>query len=156
MFMYEIKKSSHLFSDKEREWLISILDEYAKLTEGNWLNDVEYHKCEYFWCDAMNCDNGVLGARPLFGYSIYLAAIPNKSAFPEVVKDWIASMASTAIHELRHLWQQGVYGKLLWSILRLPEVFPCLYGKVLIERDAISIEEKSQKEIEKIVRGKLN
>lgn len=138
----KMKKSSRPLNADERQMLITILDSYAGTDEGRWLATIPYTECEYFWCKAMNCDNGILGARPLYGKDIYLAPNPGATT-PEVIKHWIECIAPTAIHELRHLYQQNVYGKILWSILRLPELLPCLYGKVLIEKDALKIEEQA-------------
>lgn len=139
-----MKKKSHLMPERERIYLISLLDAYAATAEGDWLNIVPYKDCEYFWCDAMTTESGILGARPLFGKDIYLAAHPQGfKPSEEIINHWIESLAPTAIHELRHLFQQKCYGKLLWSILRLPELLPPLYGKVIIERDALEVEEKA-------------
>ena len=159
--IWKIKKNSRPFSDQERKWLINVLKAYSMTSDGEWLDEVEYEiGCEYYWCDIMNLDNGVLGARPLFGSDIYLA--PPSTSYvnanrPEVIKDWIENIASVAIHELRHMWQQDRYGLLLWSILRLPEVFPPLYGKIFIERDAFGIEERAEEVIEQLKKdGRLN
>lgn len=141
----KIAKESTEMRNSEKGYLISILKRYSTTSDGKWINDVDYENCQYYWCNAMNTDNGVLGARPLFGKSIYLAAMPNSSCIPAIVNSWIESLAPTAIHELRHLWQQQVYGKLLWSIIRLPEVMPALYGKVLIERDALKTQDLAEK-----------
>lgn len=141
--MRKIKNSSYIFGTQEREWLIEILDAYAETPVGSWLNSIPYEtSVEYFWCEAMNCDNGVLGARPLFGNEIYLSTNPGKKT-PEIIRHWIECIAPTAIHELRHLYQQKVFGKLRWSIMRLPEILPCFYGKLLIEKDALKIEEEA-------------
>lgn len=140
--MRKIKNNSRIFSQQEKDWLIDLLDAYAKTPEGNWLNSISYETVEYFWCDCMGAENGILGARPLFGNEIFLASNPGAPS-AEVIKHWIGCIAPTAIHELRHLYQQKVYGKLLWSILRLPEVLPCFYGKLLIEKDALAIEEQA-------------
>lgn len=143
MTMRKIKNNSRMFSQCEKDWLIDILDAYAKTPEGHWLNSVLYAtSVEYFWCDCMEAGNGILCARPLFGNEIFLASNPG-ATYPEVIKHWIECIAPTAIHELRHLYQQKVYGKLLWAILRLPEVLPCFYGKLLIEKDALAIEEQA-------------
>ena len=142
--MRKIKNSSRIFGDQEKEWLIDILDAYAETPVGNWLNSIPYSTgVEYYWCDAMTTESGILGARPLFGNDIYVASNPTGATHPEMVKHWIESIAPTAIHELRHLYQQKIYGKLLWSILRLPEILPCFYGKLLIEKDALAIEEQA-------------
>lgn len=140
--MQKIKNSSCVFGHQEKDWLIDLLDTYAETPEGNWLNSIPYETVEYFWCDAMTTESGILGARPLFGNEIFLAPNPGATS-PEVNKHWIECIAPTAIHELRHLYQQKIYGKLLWSILRLPEVLPCFYGKLLIEKDALAIEEQA-------------
>lgn len=145
MTMRKIKNSSCIFGQQEREWLIEILDSYSETQEGNWLNSIPYEtSVEYFWCDCMGAENGILGARPLFGNEIFLASNPGATS-PEVIKHWIECIAPTAIHELRHLYQQKHYGKILWSILRLPEVIPFLYGKVFIERDAFAVQDEAEK-----------
>lgn len=139
----KMKKSSRPLNADERQMLITILDSYAGTDEGKWLATIPYTECEYFWCGAMTTESGVLGARPLFGKDIYLAPSPTGSEHPAMIQHWIESIAPTAIHELRHLYQQKCYGKILWSILRLPELLPFLYGKVLIEKDALQIEEQA-------------
>jgi len=141
-----MKRNSRPFSTIEREWLTSILRKYASSEQGGWLTTVPFDtECKYNWCDAMDLDNGVLGARPLYGSDIYLAPPPNGRDKETVVRDWIVSLASIAIHELRHMWQQNQFGLVAWSILRLPEVFPLLYGKVVVERDAFAIENEAEK-----------
>ena len=138
------EKHSRPFSSDEREWLLHLLGTYAITKEGEWLNSIPYRtSCEYKWCDAMTVDNGILGARPTFGSCIYLASPSSGGDNPEIVKGWLQCIASVAVHELRHMWQQHHYGRLLWTVLRLPEMFPPLYGKVLIERDAFAIEEEA-------------
>jgi len=136
----KIVKESTEFCKSEKDYLMAILGSYSKTDNGDWINDIDYRDCKYYWCNAMNADNGVLGARPLFGESIYLAAMPNNSCVPAIINSWIESLAPTAIHELRHLWQQQACGKVLWSIIRLPEVIPALYGKVIMEKDAFEIQ----------------
>lgn len=140
----KMKKTSRLLTDFEKEMLVNILRSYSNTEEGNWLSWMPFASgCTYYWCDAMTTDSGILGARPLFGNDIYLAPEPSGSNNLEIVKSWLELIAPTAIHELRHMYQQKVYGKLLWSILRLPEVLPPLYGKCLIEKDALTIEERA-------------
>ena len=142
--IWTARKHSRQFSEEELGWLTDILKAYSATAAGAWLDDVDYLKCEYRWCDAMDADSGILGARPLFGKDIYLAPNPNGSTLPEAQKFWIESISPIAVHELRHLWQQDVYGKVLWSIMRLPECLPFLYGKVFIERDAFDIQEEAE------------
>ncbi len=143
-----MKKNSRRLSTIEREWLVSILRRYACTEQGEWLRNVSFDvQCQYYWCDAMNMENCILGARPLIGKDIYLAPPPNGSSNEVVVRDWIMSLASVAIHELRHRWQQQEFGLVVWSVLRLPEVLPPLYGKVLIERDAFAIENEAEEYI---------
>lgn len=143
--IFTIKKHGRPFSVLEKDWLLTILKAYAGTADGEWLNEIDFADCEYNWCDAMNTDNGVLGARPLFGKDIYLMPPQNGSNRPEVVGDWIVSIASVAIHELRHLWQQKQYGKLAWSVFVFPEkIFPPLYGKLCIEGDAFYIENQAE------------
>ena len=141
--MRKIKNNRQIMTDMERNYLLQLLDAYADHPEGAWLNSVPYRECRYFWCEAMNTDNGVLGARPLFGKDIYLAPIPGECYDITLIRHWIESIAPTAIHELRHLYQQKCYGKLLWSLLLFPEKLPFLYGKFIIERDALHIEERA-------------
>ena len=143
--IFKIKKHCRPFSTIERDWLLTILKAYAGTAEGEWLNEIDFAECEYNWCDAMNTDNGVIGARPLFGKDIYLMPVQNGSDKAEVVGDWIESIASVAIHELRHLWQQKHCGKIIWSILVFPEkVIPMLYGELFIEGDAFNIERNAE------------
>ena len=143
-----MKRNSRPLSVLEREWLINIINGYSCSPKGEWINEVPYNtECKYYWCDAMNMDNCILGARPLFGKDIYLAPPPNGSDKEFVVKDWIMSIASVAIHELRHMWQQKEFGLLTWSVLRFPEVLPPLYGKVIIERDGFQIEREAEEYI---------
>ena len=140
-----MKKNSRPFSDGEKTRLFDLLNVYATMEFGEWLLELDYRECDYRWCDLMTVDNGILGARPLFGKDIYLAPEPSGNGNEIAVSTWIEGIAPVAIHELRHLWQQKTYGKVMWSILRLPEVIPFLYGKVLIERDAFAVQEEAEK-----------
>ena len=142
---FNIKKNSRPFSDGEKTRLFDLLNVYATMEFGEWLLELDYRECDYRWCDLMTVDNGILGARPLFGKDIYLAPEPSGNGNEIAVSTWIEGIAPVAIHELRHLWQQKTYGKVMWSILRLPEVIPFLYGKVLIERDAFAVQEEAEK-----------
>ena len=105
----------------------------------------------------MNTDNGIMGARPLFGNDIYIMPVQNNASNINVTKDWIESIASVAIHELRHLWQQKKYGKLAWSVLVFPEkVIRPLYGELFIEGDAFDIEGEAEAIIQELRKeGKL-
>lgn len=142
---FNMKKNSRPFSDGEKARLFDLLNVYATMEFGEWLLELDYRECDYRWCDLMTVDNGILGARPLFGKDIYLAPEPSGNGNEIAVSTWIEGIAPVAIHELRHLWQQKTYGKVMWSILRLPEVIPFLYGKVLIERDAFAAQEEAEK-----------
>ena len=142
---FNMKKNSRPFSDGEKIRLFDLLNVYATMEFGEWLLELDYRECDYRWCDLMTVDNGILGARPLFGKDIYLAPEPSGNGNEIAVSTWIEGIAPVAIHELRHLWQQKTYGKVMWSILRLPEVIPFLYGKVLIERDAFAVQEEAEK-----------
>ena len=142
---FNMKKNSRPFSDGEKTRLFDLLNMYATMAFGEWLLELDYRECDYRWCDLMTVDNGILGARPLFGKDIYLAPEPSGNGNEIAVSTWIEGVAPVAIHELRHLWQQKTYGKVMWSILRLPEVIPFLYGKVLIERDAFAVQEEAEK-----------
>ena len=142
---FNMKKNSRPFSDGEKTRLFDLLNVYATMEFGEWLLELDYRGCDYRWCDLMTVDNGILGARPLFGKDIYLAPEPSGNGNEIAVITWIEGIAPVAIHELRHLWQQKTYGKVMWSILRLPEVIPFLYGRVLIERDAFAIQEEAER-----------
>ena len=142
---FNMKKNSRPFSDGEKTRLFDLLNMYATMEFGEWLLELDYRECDYRWCDLMTVGNGILGARPLFGKDIYLAPEPSGNGNEIAVSTWIEGIAPVAIHELRHLWQQKTYGKVMWSILRLPEVIPFLYGKVLIERDAFAVQEEAEK-----------
>ena len=142
---FNMKKNSRPFSDGEKARLFDLLNMYATMEFGEWLLELDYRGCDYRWCDLMTVDNGILGARPLFGKDIYLAPEPSGNGNGIAVITWIEGIAPVAIHELRHLWQQKTYGKVMWSILRLPEVIPFLYGRVLIERDAFAIQEEAER-----------
>ena len=142
---FNMKKNSRPFSDGEKTRLFDLLNMYATMEFGEWLLELDYRGCDYRWCDLMTVDNGILGARPLFGKDIYLAPEPSGNGNEIAVSTWIEGIAPVAIHELRHLWQQKKYGKVMWSILRLPEVIPFLYGKVFIEKDAFAVQEKAEK-----------
>lgn len=155
--IFKIKKHSRPFSVIEKDWLLTILKAYAGTAEGEWMNDIDFADCEYNWCDAMDTDNGVLGARPLFGKDIYLMPVQNGANNEKAIGDWIESLASVAIHELRHLWQQKQYGKFVWSVLVFPEkIFPPLYGELFIEGDAFDIEAEAEAVIQEFKKeGKL-
>ena len=143
--IFTMKQNSRPFSDGEKARLFDLLDMYASTEFGKWMTELDYRGCDYNWCDSMTMDNGILGARPLFGKDIYLAPEPSGNWSDIVVSTWIEGIAPVAIHELRHLWQQKRYGKVMWSMLRLPEVIPFLYGKVFIEKDAFAVQEKAEK-----------
>lgn len=155
--IFKIKKNSRPLTVIEKEWLLTILKAYANTKEGAWLKEVDYANCKYHWCDSMNTDNGVMGARPLFGNDIYIMPVQNNASNVNVTKDWIESIASVAIHELRHLWQQKKYGKLAWSVLVFPEkVIRPLYGELFIEGDAFDIEGEAEAIIQELRKeGKL-
>ena len=152
--IFTMKQNSRPFSDGEKARLFDLLDMYASTEFGKWMTELDYRGCDYNWCDSMTMDNGILGARPLFGKDIYLAPEPSGNWSDIVVSTWIEGIAPVAIHELRHLWQQKKYGKVMWSMLRLPEVIPFLYGKVFIEKDAFEVQEKAEKFIGMLPPGK--
>lgn len=135
-----IVRKSRQMEQWEKDWLLHVIVEYAKSGNGSWLDEIPFEDCEYMWCDAMTCDNGVRGARPMFGKKIYLASCPNGEEHQPVIRNWLETIAPVAIHELRHMWQQKKFGIPLWTLLRIPELFPPLYGKLIVERDAIAIE----------------
>ena len=149
--IFKIKKSKNNLSESEKTELFRLLDYYASRKEGNWLNSIDWKNAfKYYWCRAF-CGSDILGAKPLMENAIY---IQERTQPPIDGADlfWIQLMTSTVIHELRHAWQQQKYGKLLWSLLYLPEFLPFLYGKGVIEGDAFNISNEAQI----LIDGKLN
>jgi hypothetical protein len=135
------KKSRKPFSENELSWLYEILEKYSNSEIGSWLYEISYKEISYYWTTALNIENGVIGLKPVFGNEIYMMA--SDSNHEKIKKSWIQSITSTIIHELYHIYQQHKYGKLLWIILRIPELMPNLYGKIFIEKDAFKIENEA-------------
>lgn len=145
MINLNYKKSRIPFSNNELNYLFEILEIYAKSKNGSWMNEISYKDASYYWSSSLNPDNGIMGVRPVFKNEIYLMANPNNTSNEMLIKNWIKLIAPTAVHELFHMYQQQKYGKLLWMIMKIPEVIPCLYGKVFIEKEAIKIENEFEK-----------
>lgn len=149
--IFEIKKTRSNLTENEKNELFRLLEYYSSRKEGEWLKSINWKEdYEYYWCSAFR-GGDILGAKPLIGNAIYIQdrlqpPIKNAELF------WIQIMTSTVVHELRHAWQQSRYGKILWSLLYLPEHLPFLYGKGLIEGDAFKISDEAQILIE----AKLN
>lgn len=135
---FKMTKNAKPLTADECNKLFELLDAYAQTEDGDWLNSVEYRAVDYYWSPAMTLDSGIMGAKPLLKNSIYL--MPSNTADTVF---WIELIASTVVHELRHVYQQNRLGKVLWSILKLPEYIPGLYGKVYIEKDAFAAGDKA-------------
>ena len=86
-----VKETSHnLFLYKLKQ-----LQEHPKL---NWLNDIDLNKVNFFWCDDMTDENGVMGAFSIWRpYNVYLRKF-NLNNKEEVI-------LPTLVHELQHMWQ---------------------------------------------------
>ena len=143
MINLNYKKSRIPLSNNELNYLFEILETYAKSKNGSWMNEISYKDVSYYWSSSLNLDNGILGIRPVFKNEIYLMTNLNNTSNEMLIKSWIKLIAATTIHELFHMYQQQKYGKLLWMIMKIPEVIPCLYGKVFIEKEAIKIENEA-------------
>ncbi len=126
---FSLLKSKDLTVAEKREF-DKLLTSYAGTKEGAWLNRIPWQACVIKWCPAMTQNSGVMGAFvPWFGEKVFLMQA-DAPAMPGVRDPWPSLIASTLVHELRHLWQFKRH-PLLYVLFCLP----VLRGFTL-ERDA--------------------
>lgn len=133
-------KNAVPFSDEMTQVVEIYIDKYMQLPEGAWLREIwDKNKYTFKWFD-LDIDDGLLGAAYATKNDIYIA---KKANTDELL--WLGTIFSVIIHELRHKYQIHKYGVILWSLLRLPELIPGLYGKGLIEKDAVEKELEAER-----------
>ena len=143
--IFNCTKNTENLTPLERKELFKYIDAYKDTQEGEWLKQVTYRSVTYKWGkDLIGTD--VMGIRPitLCDDVIVLQPSANPNDF------WVQLMASTAIHELRHIYQQMKYGLLVYSIMSIPSKIPFLYHVSPLERDAFTEQDKAHKLIMKM------
>jgi len=77
----------------------------------NILKSINLNQIEFYWCNNMNTNNGILGCFSQFH--------PNK-LFLAQNKFYKEGLISTVIHELTHKYQYEKFGFLKYSSLNIP------------------------------------
>lgn len=98
--------NSRLVSDKEHSRFINLMDAYSKTEPGKFLNYINFRSMDFYWCDNMTAQRGVMGAWLCWlGSKVYLMPgnHPDLPFMDETT--WCAAMAPTLVHELFHVWQ---------------------------------------------------
>lgn len=113
----------------ERHAFHDLINSYAQTQEGAWLNSFQWRAYTIKWCDAM-ANTDIMGAFSLFmGKKIFLQPSSNP-IYPGMPDFWPQSIASTLVHELRHVWQYR-NNRPLYILCCLPVV-----RQITLERDA--------------------
>lgn len=124
-----------------------LLEAYCATPDGAWLKNFDYKRYKIKWCDAMNIENGIMGAFiPWAGKAVYL--MPNEcrvSGFPD---PWPEQIVFILVHELRHAWQFKKYG-ILYILCCLP-----VLRQLMLEKDAWRITDVAQKFFTEYVNGR--
>jgi len=127
---------SYPLREGERFRIFRIIDAYAKLPAGMWLNEINYRAMNLKWCPGMTPDNGVMGCFAIAVNTIYLQ--PENPYEGNRDTAWIELLSNTLIHELRHVWQFRK-NKLLYVLCSLP-----LLRDLTLERDAWAVSNAAQ------------
>lgn len=126
---FSLLKSKPVCADEKQQFW-RLIESYASTESGKWLNDFQWKAFDICWCPAMTISSGVMGAFvPWFGEKVFLMQA-DAPAMPGARDPWPSLIASTLVHELRHLWQFKRH-PLLYVLCCLP----VLRGFTL-ERDA--------------------
>ena len=126
------------FSQSQCDAIYDMLGKYSISPEGLWLQQISWHKVDFYWCERMDLDNGILGCfTPMYSNAVFLMPQPNP--IPKTVKRhyWIQSLFDTVIHELRHMYQYRRH-PVIYTLCSLP----CI-RRFTIELDARRCQEQA-------------
>ena len=136
MRLSTIINNSEQFLPREREVIVQYLHKLGYTCDG----------IDFYWCWAMDSDNGVLGAyTPKKKHTIYLQKPEIVIYNYDVIQQYIVNLLPTAVHELTHR-EQYLRNPLLYRFLAIPFV-----REFTIESEARGAEREIEKHIDRIV-----
>ena len=61
------------FSQSQCDAIYDMLGKYSISPEGLWLQQISWHKVDFYWCERMDLDNGILGCfTPMHSNAVFL------------------------------------------------------------------------------------
>jgi hypothetical protein len=108
-FIWQLRNATP-FSEDEHTEMLRLLGLWKNSRHGAFLNLLKLENISFYWSDALNFENGVMGAFNIaHPNSIYLmkniSPDPFMGDIPFYKYDWLLTLIDTAIHELTHMFQ---------------------------------------------------